>query len=87
MTKNELRYLYLLNKHNGQARHSVLQQATSRIPKGEREAALRMLEDMGLVSSGKTPSKTRPALVYWLTAAGKDHVQELITSGELGEAT
>lgn len=86
MTKNELRLLYLLNKHNGQARHSQLQQATSRIPKDDRESALRMLEELGLVSSGKSPSKTRPALIYWLTTAGKDHVQELITAGELGES-
>lgn len=86
MTKTELRLLYLLNKNGAQCRHSQLQQATSRISKEDREAALRMLEEMGLVSSGKSPSKTRPALIYWLTQAGKDHVQELITEGKLGEA-
>jgi DNA-binding HxlR family transcriptional regulator len=86
MTKTELRILYLLNKNAGQLRHSKLQQATSRIPTPDREAAVRMLEELGLVSSGKSPSKTRPALLYWLTQAGKDQVQDLITSGELGEA-
>lgn len=85
MTKIELRILYLLNKHKGQARHSQLQQAMSRVAVPDRETALRMLEEMGLISSGKSPSKTRPALIYWLTTAGKDHVQDLITKGELGE--
>jgi DNA-binding HxlR family transcriptional regulator len=86
LTKTELRILYLLNKNAGQLRHSKLQQAMSRVPPPDRETALRMLEEMQLVSSGKSPSKTRPALLYWLTQAGKDQVQELITAGELGEA-
>lgn len=84
MTKIELRLLYLLNKHGGQARNSTLQQATARVTADERKAALRSLEDLGLVSSGPAPSKTRPAMAFWLTQAGKDYVQDAVARGELG---
>jgi DNA-binding HxlR family transcriptional regulator len=85
VTKNETRILYLLVKLGGQARHSQLQQATARLSRDEREAALRALEELGLVSSGHSPSKTRPALLYWLTPAGKDHVEDAIARGDMGD--
>lgn len=85
MTKIEQRILYLLTKHGGQARHSQLQQAMARIPTEDREQALRMLEEIGLVKSGKSPSKTRPALLYWLTPAGKEHVEDAIARGDMGD--
>lgn len=85
MTKDELRALYVLNKRGGKARHSEVQQAMSRVPLPEIKAALARLEELNLVSSGMSPSKTRPALLYWLTIEGKAQVVELIAKGDIGE--
>ena len=85
MTKTELRLLYLLRKLGGKAKQYQLHQATSRLSTAQRDDALHILEDLGLVQSGISPSKTRPALLYWLTSAGKEYVEEAIARGEMGD--
>lgn len=86
MTRYELRVLYLLHKHGGRVRHSVISQSMSRITAVERERALAAVEDFGLISSAGTPPTKkggRGGRVYWLTALGKQTVEDMIARGEL----
>lgn len=87
MTRTELRTLYLLAKHGGQAKHWQLSQAMARIKRKERERALANLEELELVSSVKTPAPKGKGgtggLVYWLTDTGRQTVADLTERGEL----
>lgn len=87
MTKTELRILYLLRKNGGQAKKMVLSQGMARVPSLERERALANVEQLELVSSAKTPSAKgkggQPGVVYWLTDAGDNAVDDLIDRGKL----
>lgn len=85
LTNHERRVLYVLRKNNGGAKAMTISQAMARTPRETREAALRTLEEMGLISSAKTPpqGRGRGALVYWLTKQGKTFVQEQIDEGKM----
>lgn len=90
MTRHEKRVLYLLRKHGGglgTIGHALLVTRMSRVKAVQREQAFAALEDLELISSAKTPSVAgrggRPGRVYWLTEAGRHHVEDLIARGEL----
>lgn len=86
LTRFELRVLYLLHKHDGSAKHSVVSQGMSRVPALNRESALSSLEALELINSASTPPSAAGgagAKVYWLTDVGKQVVRDLMDSGEL----
>lgn len=90
MTKTELRILYLLRKRGGQVKRLELSQAMSRIARSDREQALASVEALELVSSARQPPPTgyergrgTGGLVYWLTEAGNEAVDDLIERGEM----
>ena len=87
-TTHELRALYVLKKLDNRAKHSQLSHSMHRVSAQDRNRALANLELLELISSAKTPApqgyKGGPSgLVYWLTDAGKEYVQDMIDSGEM----
>ncbi len=89
-TKTERRVLYLLRKNGGRALRSELSQGMARLSANARSVALNKLEDLEQISSAKTPprgSGGRDGLVYWLTVAGNESIQDLINTGEMQDPT
>ena len=88
LTKHELRVLYILKKHGGQARLSTISMAMTRVDIKDRELAIGSCESLELISSAKMPANKgrggrRGGLVYWLTSEGKDYVQGAIDSNDM----
>ena len=88
LTKHELRVLYILKKHGGQARLSTISMAMTRVDIKDRERAIGSCESLELISSAKMPANKgrggrRGGLVYWLTSEGKDYVQGAIDSNDM----
>ena len=89
LTKHEMRVLYILQKHGGQARLSTISMAMTRVDIKDRELAIGSCETLELISSAKTPASrgrrggSRGSVVYWLTSEGLDYVQSAIDSNDM----
>lgn len=87
MTKAELRVLYVLAKHEGNAKRMQVSHAMARFKATDRERALANLELLELVSSCRVPAPKGKGgtggLVYWLTEAGLQTVADLIEKREI----
>lgn len=92
LTTHETRVLYILRKLGNRAKHSQISQAMHRVKAPDRQQALATCEALELISSARVPpTKGQPSsrgggpggLVYWLTQAGADYVQDLIDSGAM----
>jgi hypothetical protein len=91
MTKTELRVLQILANNSGRQKRLEISQGMSRYTAEERNQALANLETLELVNSAEVPRAHggKPGgvagVVYWLTAAGIAHVEQLRSEGLIKE--